>query len=273
DGPHAGDCYRRLAFLRASLEPASDFSAVDYDVPPPPPEERVYVQQLVIFLGDPAYDFPPPPLIPAAFLPPLSPEFAELAPPPPPVELFVLPTPVYTPLPTWVRPPHYVQPPPANNVIFTNLHNRVAIDRASRIFTVTERGGHTRALQAPRAFGNDEQRRPGVHAGTRRNVPASDANVGPALPPSVAQLTTTDGARRDRAQREQHSPLPLPGAREPRQSGPSGLTAATRQASPQPMRPQLKSPFWTDRPQSSVQAGQPTPEAKSQVPPAAAARP
>jgi uncharacterized caspase-like protein len=67
DGPHAGDCYRRLEFLRASLEPLPDFSAVDYEVPPPPPEERIYVQQLVIFLGDPAYDFPPPPLFQQPF--------------------------------------------------------------------------------------------------------------------------------------------------------------------------------------------------------------
>jgi hypothetical protein len=55
DGPHASDCYHRLAFLHASLE-----APVDYDVPPPPPEERIYIQHRVIFFGDPAYDLPPP---------------------------------------------------------------------------------------------------------------------------------------------------------------------------------------------------------------------
>jgi hypothetical protein len=60
DGPHASDCYRRLAFLHASLEAPPDFSPVDYDVPPPPPEERIYIQHRVIFFGDPAYDLPPP---------------------------------------------------------------------------------------------------------------------------------------------------------------------------------------------------------------------
>ena len=60
DGPHASDCYRRLAFLHASLEAPPDFSPLDYDVPPPPPEERIYIQHRVIFFGDPAYDLPPP---------------------------------------------------------------------------------------------------------------------------------------------------------------------------------------------------------------------
>jgi uncharacterized caspase-like protein len=35
DGPHASDCYRRLTFLHASQEAPPEFSAVDYDVPPP----------------------------------------------------------------------------------------------------------------------------------------------------------------------------------------------------------------------------------------------
>ena len=254
DGPHASDGYRRLAFLHASLEAPPDFSPVDYDVPPPPSEERIYIQHRVIFFGNPAYDLPPPPAIPAAFLPPLSPEFVDLPPPEPPQELFVLPTPVYTPLPAWVRPPDYVQAPPANNVIFANVHNKVVIDRAAKTFTVTERGGHTRMLQAPRAaFQNDEQRPLGEHAGAPRQLPASDAYVGPALPPSVAQLAArTNDARLDRAQREQR-PLPLPGAREPRLPGAlGGSTAATRQLPPPPAQPQPKSSFWTDRPQRQV---------------------
>jgi len=254
DGLHASDCYRRLAFSHASLEASPDFSPVDYDVPPPTPEETIYIQHRVIFFGDPAYDLPPPPAIPAAFLPPLSPEFVDLPPPEPPQELFVLPTPVYTPLPAWVRPPDYVQAPPANNVIFANVHNKVVIDRAAKTFTVTERGGHTRMLQAPRAaFQNDEQRPLGEHAGAPRQLPASDAYVGPALPPSVAQLAArTNDARLDRAQREQR-PLPLPGAREPRLPGAlGGSTAATRQLPPPPAQPQPKSSFWTDRPQRQV---------------------
>ena len=257
DGPHVGDCYRRLAFLHASLEPPVDFSVVDYDVPPPPPEELIYVRQLVIFFGDPSYDLPLPPPIPASFLPPPAPEFIELLPPPPPPEPFMLPAPVYTPVPDWVRPPDYVQPPPANNVIFANIHNKVVIDRAGNTFTVTERGGHTRTLQAPPVFRHDDQR----HAGARGQLPRSDTRVGPALPPSLAHLAArTDGAtnrprreRPERAQREDRPGLPLPPATEPRpRRAPSGPTAATRQFSPQqPAQPQVTPPL-TDRPQRQV---------------------
>ena len=257
DGPHVGDCYRRLAFLHASLEPPVDFSVVDYDVPPPPPEELIYVRQLVIFFGDPSYDLPLPPPIPASFLPPPAPEFIELLPPPPPPEPFMLPAPVYTPVPDWVRPPDYVQPPPANNVIFANIHNKVVIDRAGNTFTVTERGGHTRTLQAPPVFRHDDQR----HAGARGQLPRSDTRVGPALPPSLAHLAArTDGAtnrprreRPERAQREDRPGLPLPPATEPRpRRAPSGPTAATRQFSPQqPAQPQVTPPL-TDRPQRQL---------------------
>jgi hypothetical protein len=54
-----------------------------------------------------------------------------LAPPPPPVGLFVLPMPVYRPVPVWVRPPAYVAPPP-NNVIYNNVHNTVVINNSER---------------------------------------------------------------------------------------------------------------------------------------------
>jgi uncharacterized caspase-like protein len=229
DGPHAGDCYRRLTFLHASQEAPPEFSAVDYDVPPPLTEERIYVQQPVVFLGDPAYDFPPPPPIPASFLPPLPQEFIELPPPEPPQVPFELPMPVYTPVPAWVRPPTFVQPPPANNVIFANLHNKVAIDRAAKTFKVTDHDGHTRTLEAPRVFQNREQRHFGAQAGVGRQQPTSDTIVGPALPPSIAQRAApSNGTRLDRAQREQPSAL--------------GRSNAATQA-------QTKSPLWADRPQ------------------------
>ncbi|MCC8955667.1 caspase family protein, partial [Bradyrhizobium sp. Pear77] len=41
-GPHAYDARRRLAYLSAALEPPPQFTALDYDVPPPPPDEVVY---------------------------------------------------------------------------------------------------------------------------------------------------------------------------------------------------------------------------------------
>src|SRR5262249_39397195 len=53
DGPHATDAHRRLAYLAAAFEPPPTFAMVDYDVPPPPPEEIVYIRAL---------EFPPAPL-------------------------------------------------------------------------------------------------------------------------------------------------------------------------------------------------------------------
>ena len=163
-GAHAADAHRRLAFLRVSLEPPPQFSAIDYDVPAPLPEEIIYVERPVLFFGDPAYDFLPPPPLPAIFLPPPPPEFIELPPPPLPVAVFDLPTPVYTPVPVWVRPPRYVQPPPPNNVIFVNIHNKVVIDKAAKTFTVTERSGHTRTMRPASAM-FPEPARPGRRAG------------------------------------------------------------------------------------------------------------
>src|SRR5882724_399247 len=60
-GPHAGDARRRLAILTAALEPPPSFAVIDYDVPPPPPDEIVYVDRPVLMFGDPEFDFAPPP--------------------------------------------------------------------------------------------------------------------------------------------------------------------------------------------------------------------
>ena len=149
NGPHAADVYRRLAFLRASLQPPAQFSAIDYEVPEPPPYENVYLDQPTLSFGDPAYDFSPPPPLPETFLPPPPQELIDLPPPPPPEALFELPTPIYTPVPVWVRPPRYVEPPTPNNVIFVNVHNKVVIDKAAKTFTVTERSGQTRTMRSP----------------------------------------------------------------------------------------------------------------------------
>ena len=58
-GPHAADARRRLAILTAALEPPPAFDVIDYDVPPPPPEEFIYVDRPVLAFGDPEFDFRP----------------------------------------------------------------------------------------------------------------------------------------------------------------------------------------------------------------------
>ena len=80
-GPHAWDARRRLAILSAALEPPPSFAMIDYDIPPPPPDEFVYVDRPVLYFGDPEFDFAPPPPPPVYFLGPPPPDFVVLAPP------------------------------------------------------------------------------------------------------------------------------------------------------------------------------------------------
>ena len=127
EGPHAGDARRRLAILTAPLEPPPSFAMLDYDVPPPPPDEIVYVDRPVLSFADPDFDFVPPPPPPVYFLPPPPPDFVVLPPPIEPVGLFILPQPVFVPIPVYVRPPAFVAPPP-NNIIFNNIHNTTVIN-------------------------------------------------------------------------------------------------------------------------------------------------
>ncbi|MDX8459141.1 caspase family protein [Mesorhizobium humile] len=129
-GPHAWDARRRLEHFDAALEPPEEFTVYDYDLPPPPPEEIIYVDRPVLYFDDPDFDFDPPPPVTVIFLPPPPPDFVVLAPPPPPVDVFVLPTPVFVPVPVWVRPPHDIVPPP-DNFIFNNIHNTTVINNTT----------------------------------------------------------------------------------------------------------------------------------------------
>jgi uncharacterized caspase-like protein len=103
NGPHAWDARRRLAILRAMLEPPPQFAFVDFGVPPPPPAELVFIDQPVLIFAGPGWAPPPPP--PVIFLPPRPREFAALPPPPPPAGRFGLPMPRAAVVPVFVRPP------------------------------------------------------------------------------------------------------------------------------------------------------------------------
>jgi uncharacterized caspase-like protein len=178
NGPHAWDARRRLAILSAALEPPPSFAAYAYDVPPPPPDEFVYVDRPVLMFSDPGFGFIAPPPPPIFFLPPPPPDFIVLAPPIAAVGLFILPQPLFVPFPVYVRPPIYVAPPP-NNVIFANIHNTTVINNVIN-----------RPLQ------------PGPNAGT--GLPGAGGTAPSAaaasLPPSVAQ----------RASLIQQGKLPVP---------------------------------------------------------------
>jgi Caspase domain len=111
NGPHIWDARRRLAFLRAEMEPPPGFAMIDFGVPPPPPDEMVYLDRPVIMFGRLGFAPPPPP--PVLFLPPRPHEFAVLPPPPPPRERFALPIPAAAPIAAFIRPPQTVAVRPA----------------------------------------------------------------------------------------------------------------------------------------------------------------
>jgi uncharacterized caspase-like protein len=183
-GPHAGDARRRLAILTAALEPPPTFDVIDYDVPPPPPEEFIYIDRPVLAFGDPEFDFGVPPPAPVYYLPPPPDDFVILEPPPPPIGLFILPQPIFVPIPVYVRAPRYVAPPP-NNIIFANIHNRAVINNVIN--------------RPPPARGDGPGAGPGGGLGAKANgrpgspgAPAATGQGGatPTLPPAVAQRAT-----------------------------------------------------------------------------------
>ncbi|ANW01940.1 caspase family protein [Bradyrhizobium icense] len=176
-GPHAADARRRLAILTAPLEPPPTFEVIDYDVPPPPPDEFIYVDRPVLAFFDPEFDFVPPPPAPVYYLPPPPDDFVVLEPPPPPIGLFILPQPIFVPIPVYVRPPRYVAPPP-NNIIFANIHNRAVINN---VINRPPQPGLP-------AAGLGDRGRPGSPAAVV--APRQGGGATPTLPPAVAQRAT-----------------------------------------------------------------------------------
>jgi uncharacterized caspase-like protein len=184
-GPHAADARRRLAILSAALEPPPTFAMIDYDIPPPPPDEIVYVDRPVLMFSDPDFDFAPPPPPPVFFLPPPPPDFVVLEPPPPPIGLFYLPSPLFVPIPAYVSAPAYVQPPP-NNIIFTNIHNTTVINNV--INRPPPAANPAAPLVNPAAPG--ARTTPGRTPAARDQVSQPAVHPGPALPAAVMRKAT-----------------------------------------------------------------------------------
>ena len=107
-GPHEAASRARLEELAAPPRPPEGFMPIAYDVAPPPPDELPLVDASAI-----AFDvLPPPP--PDYWLPPEPAAFADLAPPPLPQDAYLLPVPVFVPLPDYVDPPAFVILPLGN---------------------------------------------------------------------------------------------------------------------------------------------------------------
>ncbi|MET4384830.1 putative caspase-like protein [Bradyrhizobium sp. F1.4.3] len=194
-GPHAGDARRRLAILTAPVEPPPSFAMIDYDVPPPPPDEVLYVDRPVLMFSDPGFDFAPPPPPPVYYLPPPPPDFVVLAPPLAVVGLFVLPQPVFVPIPVFVSPPVYVAPPP-NNIIYANIHNTTVINTVINQAPAALPAGNAAAAAAVAANG------PGRAAGmtavptaVKVQAQAIQANPNQQLKPSQAAFVSNPTAK------------------------------------------------------------------------------
>jgi uncharacterized caspase-like protein len=198
-GPHAADARRRLATLAAAEEPPPSFSPIGYDVPPPPPAEIVYVDRPVLVFNDPVFGFVPPP--PFVFLAPPPPYLVSffLLPPPLPVGLFVLPFPVFVPVPAWVNAPAYVVPPPGN-VIFNNIHNSVIVNNATNTVTIKNPSGQIVSSTPIKA----------AVAGAGVGAAAVAATV--ALPRSVAKKATMIGGANPGSPANRPGPSEKPGA-------------------------------------------------------------
>jgi uncharacterized caspase-like protein len=285
-GPHAADAHRRLAFLAAAFEPPTTFTAIDYDLPPPPPEEIVYIRRPVLIFDDPVFAFAPPPPPPVIFLAPPPPGFVVLAPPLPPVGFFVLPMPIYRPVPVWVRPPAYVAPPP-NNVIYNNVHNTVVINNVTNTVTITNPSGQTQTVPPAVAMapaGQPAAAAPSQTAPAAAAAPA--ASLAPALPPSVAQKAATIQAQSPQAATQPAQPgqplpgmkgLPLPSATSTpvTPTTPSAAitptTPSTAPGSAKPATPPSQGPAAKPTPSSpSAATTQGTPSSKPATPPSQA---
>jgi uncharacterized caspase-like protein len=59
-GPHVADARRLLARLGAEIKPPAKFTRMEYDVPPPLPDEFEFTNQVVLRLNDPAFSFEAP---------------------------------------------------------------------------------------------------------------------------------------------------------------------------------------------------------------------
>jgi hypothetical protein len=148
-GPHAADAGRLLARLGAAAAPPSKFARLDYEVPPPLPDELEYIERPLLTLDDPAFAFEPPPPTPAPFLEPQPPEFSDLRPPAAPSGAHTLPVPTLIPLPAFVRLPADVVVATSNPIVFSSAREQEVAAPAADVPAAPE-AQVTSSISAPR---------------------------------------------------------------------------------------------------------------------------
>jgi hypothetical protein len=133
-GPHVADARRLLTRLNATLAPPSKFARMEYDVPPPLPDELDYIERAVLALDDPALALEPPQPSPAYFLQPPPPELVALAPPAAPSGAHILPALMFVSLPDYVGLPADAAAP-SNSPIPNNARKTLAVNNANNLPT------------------------------------------------------------------------------------------------------------------------------------------
>jgi uncharacterized caspase-like protein len=131
-GPHVADARRLLAHLGATIAPPSKFAMMEYDVPPPLPDELEYIERTVLVFDDPAFAFESPQPSPVHFLEPPPPEFQALVPPAAPAGAYILPAPMFVSLPVYIGVPADVVAPP-NSLIFNSAHKTLVINNTNNL--------------------------------------------------------------------------------------------------------------------------------------------
>jgi uncharacterized caspase-like protein len=285
-GPHAWDARRRLTYLSAALEPPQSFAMIDYDLPPPPPDEIVYVDRPVFYFGDPEFAFAPPPPPPVYFLGPPPEDFVVLAPPilvVGAVGLFILPRPAFVAMPLYVRPPVYVAAPP-NNIVFNNIHNTTVINTvinnpAPSPAAVAAAGGPKTGTLGPTLPNSTAQRASLIQQGKLPTPPSAAINprAAPGTPgatpanvtPGAAPANVTPGGNQLREGLPKANALPVPGTKgappapppTPGATTPGAAAPNSRLTTPnEPGRPNLRE----EKPAATT-PGKP-PAAQSQTP-------
>jgi uncharacterized caspase-like protein len=192
-GPHVADAGRLLSRLGAAATPPSKFARLDYDVPPPLPDEFEYIESPVLALSDPAFAFEPPPPTPAYFMEPQPPEFADLKRPAASSAAHTIPVPTPVPRQAVVGLPDEGAVTP-NPLVSDNAGEQPVAKPAVDVPTEPEREQASSSIDSPQAPGNTDDPPEGV--GRPPSVGAEAMQIkNPGMPPLAVNQVTTEESK------------------------------------------------------------------------------
>jgi uncharacterized caspase-like protein len=231
-GPHVADAQRLLTQLGAAIALPSKFMRVEYDVPPPLPDELGYVEQGLLSLDDQSFASAPAKPLPIYFLDAPPPELQRLAPPVAASGDHGLPTQRPLSLPTYVNVPSDVMQPAGASAL-SDVSEAPFANRKSDILPKPQ--GHVVRLSQPPSA---------VTADTNNN--ATDS------PPSAVATTPSnvDNGAKPPLAAVQPGPVKEPnGPLEPLLSAPSSTSpVANTSASSGTQSPAASTEGWSTMP-------------------------